>query len=51
MAGNVIDKQEDNEFTFQVSELELYTVEGIGSFGSTPNGEQMTQLMSDAIKR
>lgn len=34
MAGNTIEKQDDQEFTFQVQELDVYSVEGIAVFGS-----------------
>jgi hypothetical protein len=45
MGGHTIEKQEDNEFTFIVSELDVYQVEAIGSFGSQQTNDQMSALM------
>lgn len=39
MGGHTIEKQEDNEFTFIVSELDVYQVEAIGSFGSQQSND------------
>lgn len=49
LSGHTIDKVDDQEFTFQVAELDVYSVEVTGMFGGAP--EQMSSLMSDAIKR
>jgi hypothetical protein len=51
MSGNTIDKTEDQEFTFQVAELDVYQVEAIAAFGSQTSGDHMNALMSEAIKR
>lgn len=36
MVGNTVEKQEEAEFTFQVQELEVYSVEAIVTFANTP---------------
>ncbi len=35
MAGTTIEKTDDQEFTFQVAELDVYSVEGITVFGTS----------------
>ena len=53
MAGTTIEKTDDQEFTFQVAELDVYSVEAITIFGTgvTTSEEQLNALMNDAIKR
>jgi hypothetical protein len=51
MNGNTIEKAEEGEFTFQVQELEVYSVEVFQTFANNPHSEQMNILLSEAIKR
>jgi hypothetical protein len=51
MNGQTIEKQEEGEFTFQVQELEVYSVEVFKTFANNPHSEQMNLLLHEAIKR
>jgi hypothetical protein len=53
LAGTTVEKTDDQEFTFQVAELDVYAVEGITLFNNTgaTSEEQINALMNDAIKR
>lgn len=53
LAGTTVEKTDDQEFTFQVAELDVYAVEGITLFNNAgaTSDEQLNALVSEAIKR
>lgn len=53
LAGTTVEKTDDQEFTFQVAELDVYGVEGITLFNNAgaTSDEQINALVNEAIKR